>query len=147
MKYLKRFLMILIASTLFARGTVAFDFTDNMPAIPGPVGQLNLTGIISELSTMKSYVDQVSTHRDTLKSMTDLSKITQMAKQYAMKLGKSALNKLLKKKKKQKNITYARTIEQCKKARVFDNTENDLVLVDVDKEELVAKAYEKMFLQ
>jgi len=137
MKYLKKLLMILTVSTLLAGGAEAFVFPDYTPTIPGPMGQLNLTGIISELGTMKSYVDQVNTHRNTLKSMTDLSKITQLVKQYALKMAKGFMKRLLKKKKKMKVISYSVTIEQCKKARVFDNTENDLVLVKVDNEDHV----------
>ncbi len=147
MSNLKKFILVLMMSALF-RGEATAMMMDMNPSTPGPSPQANLTGTPSELSLLTSAIKEINKNRQTLKSMTDMTRIKQLAKSYASKLGNTALN-MLKGQNFQKNkkvITYSRTIEDCKEYKVTDEN-GSMQLVKANNPYLVKKAFVNLFFQ
>ena len=109
--------------------------------------QANPTGGPSEAAILTSAIKEVIVNKTMLDSFTDITRMKQLAKEYGVMMGKSSLNMLKQpEKKKQKIISYSRTIEDCKKTTVTDSKGVKRV-VDVNKEDMVKKAFIKLFFQ
>ena len=146
MNSLQKSLLILFISS-FINSTASAFMPDTAPSATGPVPQANLTGGPQEAAILTSAIKEVLTNKMMLSSFTDITRMKQLAKEYGVMMGKSALNMLKQPdKKKQKIITYSRTIEDCKKTTVTDSKGVKRV-VDVNKEDMVKKAFIKLFFQ
>ncbi len=94
------------------------DFTPLIPFSP----QFCAMCIPPTISNLTSTYSQVNAQIDKVKEIANLSNIKQSLKSYGSKLGKSVFSNLKNKVKRQKVITYARTIEDSKLADLTDPT-------------------------
>ncbi len=147
MRNIVKYITVLLTSAVFCGSAWAFIPPDFDPLNPGQSVEANLSGTPSEASLLTSSIKEVLENKQTLTGVTDVTRVKQLAKKYIANLGDGIFNMLKQnEKKKQKVISYSRTIENCKKYKV-PNENGAMTKVEVSNPYMVQKAFERLFFQ
>ncbi len=147
MRNLGKYIAVLLTSAVFCGSAWAFIPPDYDPLNPGQCFEANLSGTPSEATLLTSTIKEVMENKQTLTGVTDVTRIKQLAKKYIPNLGEGLFNGFKQnEKKKNKVVTYSRTIENCKKYKVPDDNGTP-TKVEAGKPELVRKAFTRLFFQ
>ena len=148
MRNFGKFILFLLICTLLGTAANATMPPDESPNDPSPNTQANLNGAPSELAILTSALKEAVIMRESLDSVTNVTRTRQIYDKYKANMGQTILNWFSKKflKKRSKIITYSRTIEDCKKLKVA-NEYGIEELVKADNEHNVQKAFKKLFFQ
>lgn len=147
MRNLGKYMAVLLTGAVFSGSAWAFIPPDFDPLNPGQCFEANLSGTPSEATLLTSSIKEVLENKKTLTGVTDVTRIKQLAKKYIPNLGNGIFNAFKQnEKKRNKIVTYSRTIENCKKYKVPDENGTS-VKVEAGKPGLVRKAFTRLFLQ
>lgn len=123
--------LVLVCSLLVGKAH-AFAWPDLTPMIPFSP-QFCAQCIAGNIPMTLSYIDQIPQIKKELESVTDVTKLKQALKSYALSLGNTLFSKLKSQKKK---VDFSMTIEECKKQNI-----------NVDDEKSIQKGFISLFLE
>ena len=141
-----KYLTVLLVSTVFVGNAQALA-PDTSPLNIGQNVEANLSGTPSEATLLTSSITEVLQNKLTLSGVTDVTRIKQLATKYIANLGSGLFNLLQQnEKKKNKVISYSRTIENCKVLEIPDEN-GAKKKVRLEDPSMIKKAFKRLFFQ
>lgn len=146
MRNFGKYLTVLLVSAVFVGNAQALA-PDTGPLNIGQNVEANLSGTPSEATLLTSSITEVLQNKLTLSGVTDVTRIKQLATKYIANLGSGLFNLLQQnEKKKNKVISYSRTIENCKVLEIPDEN-GAKKKVRLEDPAMIKKAFKRLFFQ